>query len=286
MAFSATSREAFIGNLAGLLPGAIIGGLFGGNRRKKKKADKAARAKAAYDQRAAFIKGDSGNTLARYNSYDPNAPEGLQGVAPTAREVMPDFQVDPRLTGPAREAAIQQKRTEWMAGLAARDKEQQMRDLLSGQNQIIGDTEQTFGRYIDPQLQELEDNRIRQSAQAMRAGRGFGGSVQQNFVRGANSDYVRSRNALTQQNMMNRLNVMNSLKGKRLDLIGGFNPGGPGWQTPLNLGLQAAGTQYSMQQDKINQDIQRDANNKQFWASIIGGGVQAAGTAMGKPPGV
>lgn len=276
-----------VGTAIGAGVGGIIGGIGGffAGRNSEKEAEAAAIQEAiARRNRARPIHGNTA-TMTRYSSFDPNNPE-MGGTAPAGVNRF-TFRVNPNLTGPARQAAIDAQRTRFMAQQAARDRAQQQKDLIQGANRRITDAGQTFQNYIDPRLQQLDDARVREAAAAnqglMRSGL-RGSTLQMAANRGVNADYQRRTNEVTMQNMMNQLQFMDRLKGERQNTIGGFQVGGPDWQTPLNLGQQSAVADYSMQQDAINNQLMRDQIAADKQNSLLSAGAQLGAAYLTKNP--
>ena len=281
-----------VGGPVGALVGGGLGllkGFFGGSAQDEAEDEAARQAQIDAVNREGFLRSygrGSENALARFSTFDPSSDLPGSGYRPV-RKVMPDFSKHPTLaglTGPALAKGLDALQSQWQATQLARDREAQQLMLVRGANRRISDADKTFSQYQDPRLQQLEDARVRDSAQAAQQAQrqGWGSSsIAANINRGVNSDYQRQGNDVRQQNMLQRLSFLDRLKGERQNTLAGIQIGGPDWQTRRGDASQAQGIQYGMEQDAITNALRQKSIDAQKQAGWLGAGSNVLGAILG-----
>ena len=281
--------------------GAIYGGIQGNRAAERQDQRAQVQHRAALAARGAAINpyGEGGWANMYGTPAIPGGPQapavaGMPGDAlntPTALPSLPAFQyqpiqVDPRLTGLSRTTAIE-------AAKAAQERQAGMQRQIAQRNFLdteylrrIQQARQQLQGYGEGQREELSRGIVRNTAAAAQQAqqRGFGNSsMAQNLQRGVQADAAFNRARLEQSLLDRQMQTDQDLTGQRLNFLNSIQDESPSQGDVRNLVLGTAGARESKAALKQQIAQLREAQNKQFWASIIGAGFQGAGTAASGP---
>lgn len=286
--------------LAGLASAGIGAGkaIYGGiqSRKNRKRAERAQRAEFLQNSKPIAAYGDGGwaNTYGMPAiAAGPQAPTvpGLPNdplSTPTAMPGMPAYQyqdvkVDPKLTGLARQAAIQSAIAgqERQAGL---QRQIAMRNMMDSEYlRRIQEAQGQLQGLGNAQREELSRGTVRDTAaaaqQAQRQGWGSS-SVAANLGRGVRADAAFNRNRLEEAILGRKMQTGQDLTAQRLAFLNSIQDEVPTSSDVRNLLLQGYGAKESKDALAAQLEQMKAAQKKSFLATLLGAGIEAGGSVL------